>query len=803
VQVKDAPKVYVLASRFVDDVLVGAGSLFTGRDVWLLDVIDDVYKRFVENPDLSHEAFTDKLKGQLEGASDDAILFTAECLAVYYLPLITAAVGAKRKVEVVESVLAWMNEPVDLPEAWREAFSEGLWHPGTHYLTRPDVQFTYFLEFLQAFKALPTDVQQQTVADPWDFKQFAFNVELHSGYTMRHTLLHLVAPDTFEPIVVGKAKQKIADRFIHLAESRDDVDRQIAEIRAALTSEHGEDFDFYSPALRQQWQPDATPWGQMISWAARFVERDDFDEEERTYKLELADGIRRTAATLTAGGDWVRELASHVRASDNNLLAWRVADDFQKWVATSTDEARSMLRRVWDESATIEERARAFDEAFPISVMSGSGSRASVISLLLLSTDHPPFRATVISDAYSKVEFDSPPQDTAADRYLHALDFFDRFLSEAEARGLGLRDRLDAQSAMWAALKNDIPADWSDTDRRKLERWRGRGAALDEEEAPGQDEGAAAATSGGGHTLRARLRALSDQLLLGPSFLPDVLTLLEAKRQVIFDGPPGTGKTYVAQKLAEDLTRPHGRWELVQFHASYAYEDFVQGYRPTPEGTFDLHDGPLVRLADRAREHPDDQHVLVIDELNRGNVAKVFGELYYLLEYRGRDVNLQYSADRFRLPENLWIIGTMNTADQSIALLDSALRRRFFFVTFAPHQPPVEGLLRRWLEAHHGDLAWVADVVDLANRTLGDQQAAVGPSHFMTSGALTEDWVRLVWDHAVLPHIAERLFDAPERLAEFDLDRLRRDMDRMSSADPGPIATSDAAEGTVAEDEAP
>jgi 5-methylcytosine-specific restriction enzyme B len=210
-----------------------------------------------------------------------------------------------------------------------------------------------------------------------------------------------------------------------------------------------------------------------------------------------------------------------------------------------------------------------------------------------------------------------------------------------------------------------------------------------------------------------------------------------------------------------------------------------------------------VRAARRAHERTLGTHVLIVDEINRGNLAKVFGELYYLLEYRGEEMHLMYSDAPFRLPPNLWIIGTMNTADQSIALLDSALRRRFFFVTFAPHQPPVEGLLRRWLEAHHGDLAWVADVVDLANRTLGDQQAAVGPSHFMTSGALTEDWVRLVWDHAVLPHIAERLFDAPERLAEFDLDRLRLDMDRMSSADPGPIATSDAAEGTVAEDEVP
>jgi 5-methylcytosine-specific restriction enzyme B len=166
----------------------------------------------------------------------------------------------------------------------------------------------------------------------------------------------------------------------------------------------------------------------------------------------------------------------------------------------------------------------------------------------------------------------------------------------------------------------------------------------------------------------------------------------------------------------------------------------------------------------------------VIDELNRGNVAKVFGELYFLLEYRGRDVTLQYSAERFRLPENLWIIGTMNTADQSIALLDSALRRRFYFVTFAPDAAPVHGLLRRWLEQHHPELDWVADVVDLANERLGDRQGAIGPSHFMREQGLDERWVELVWRHAVLPHVSEQLFDSPARLAEFTLERLRRDL---------------------------
>ena len=163
----------------------------------------------------------------------------------------------------------------------------------------------------------------------------------------------------------------------------------------------------------------------------------------------------------------------------------------------------------------------------------------------------------------------------------------------------------------------------------------------------------------------------------------------------------------------------------------------------------------------------------MIDEINRGNVAKVFGELYFLLEYRGTEISLQYSNDEFSLPENLWIIGTMNTADRSIALVDTALRRRFFFFPFFPDQPPIEGLLGRWLQRNKPDLVWLADVVDKANRLLDDRHAAIGPSHILKPN-LDEDWIDLIWGHAVLPYLDEQLFGEEERLADFKLEVLRR-----------------------------
>ncbi len=272
---------------------------------------------------------------------------------------------------------------------------------------------------------------------------------------------------------------------------------------------------------------------------------------------------------------------------------------------------------------------------------------------------------------------------------------------------------------------------------------------------------------------------LAEEVYLPVSFLEEIKTLLEDKKQVIFQGPPGTGKTYIAQALAEHLAGSKGRVTLVQFHPSYAYEDFVQGFRPAPmkdgQPGFHLKNGPLLEIAKRAEEDSNNDYYLIIDEINRGSIAKVFGELYFLLEYRDKPMNLQYSDVPFSLPSNLYIIGTMNTADRNIALVDLALRRRFYFVEFHPDEEPVKGVLRRWLERNELDhVAWVADVVDRANARLeDDRHAAIGPSYFMRAD-LDEATVERIWKHGVLPYIEERRFGGEQATNEFELDKLRQ-----------------------------
>lgn len=266
---------------------------------------------------------------------------------------------------------------------------------------------------------------------------------------------------------------------------------------------------------------------------------------------------------------------------------------------------------------------------------------------------------------------------------------------------------------------------------------------------------------------------LAEELLIDRAFLDDVVELLRDKGQVILYGPPGTGKTYIAKKLAEVLAPDPRRRNIVQFHPSTSYEDFVEGYRPeTVNGriSYTLTDGPLRTLADRAREAPGVRHVMLIDEINRGNLPRILGELLFLLEYRGEQIGTLYRPDEaFELPPDLWFIGTMNTADRSIALIDAALRRRFHFLPVYPDSGPLEGVLRRWL-AREGQPSWVADLIETANselvEALGGSHLLIGPSHFMRTD-LDEARVERIWRYNVEPLLEDQFFGDQTRIERF------------------------------------
>jgi 5-methylcytosine-specific restriction protein B len=256
--------------------------------------------------------------------------------------------------------------------------------------------------------------------------------------------------------------------------------------------------------------------------------------------------------------------------------------------------------------------------------------------------------------------------------------------------------------------------------------------------------------------------------------------LLKRKRNLILQGPPGVGKTFLASKLAYGLMgfKDAAPIQRLQFHQSYGYEDFVQGLRPGAQGGFELRNGVFYELCELARQHPDRAYFLIIDEINRGNLSRIFGELLQLIEAdkrsEGYAMRLTYSnpgESPFFVPPNLYLIGTMNTADRSLAIIDYALRRRFAFVDVEPcfEDAFVAYALQQGLSEHLA-LHIATQIPRLNEEITRDPNLGrdfrLGHSYFCTyNPALDEtQWYQEVLRYEILPMLEEMWFDQPERV---------------------------------------
>ncbi len=760
-------RVYAAADLWVKRALWIDDSLFTpGKPIWSKEVLGEVHRRFLDRPDESGDSFLEKLERQLKGGQPEVYQLMGEALYLYFLYVATKNSGKEQ--EVIETVLNWSPDRVGIPPGLVTSLTPGIGTPGTFFFTARPFQLAFLFEFVEQLKGQAMVEQRRILGDPWNLKNFLAGLEFQSRMmqenvnkplAQREALLHLVFPDTFEVITSVDIKARIAKAFSHLvANPPEDVDRQLQKIRSSLEPSHGSrDYFFHEhPEIRAQWDEGYRRdlWDEFVQRAQAYVDTGKLGSQEIDYRVEIGRKLATARTAVLNKTDGWADLVK--RGIAGKLIVGFNQIKFRNWIDASPDDALQALREIWaHDTPSVYDRIGAYFRQNPHPEIKGPGSRMNVASVLLMALDaqrYVPFNKEVFGKAYDFTGY-ARPESKASEvaLYEHALAFLDRFIDEASQRDLTLRHRLDAQSVVWAFRRPDD----------------GEGEDDEEDEGPWSP---------------ANIESLAKELLWETGALQKIIDGLQDKRQAIFQGPPGTGKTYVAKRIAEHCQAHGGGFKIVQFHPSYSYEDFVEGFRPTltdGQAGFELNPGPLRQIAEEAAAKPDATFILVIDEINRGNVSKILGELYFLLEYRGDKVNLQYSNEPFSLPENLWFIGTMNTTDRSIALVDAALRRRFYFFGFFPDQPPIKDLLSRWLEKNNSELEWVAKLVDLANGKLGDRHMGIGPSHFMKNEPqLDEKRVRFIWEQAVMPYIEEQSFGDENRLKEFAYDQLKGEVDR-------------------------
>lgn len=314
--------------------------------------------------------------------------------------------------------------------------------------------------------------------------------------------------------------------------------------------------------------------------------------------------------------------------------------------------------------------------------------------------------------------------------------------------------------AAWTSFKNDSDDDSAETDEDTTEN---------ENEAYTKDD------------------FLNDVFMESKEY-DRLVGLLEMKYNVILQGAPGVGKTYAAKRLAYSIMgeKDENRIKFVQFHQSYSYEDFIQGYRPSKD-EFELVNGAFYKFCKEAEEDNERPYFFIIDEINRGNLSKILGELMMLIEkdHRGERLNLLYSNEEFCVPKNIRIIGMMNTADRSLAMMDYALRRRFAFYSFKPafKNPKFIDYQESKKNKKFSNLI---DAVEKLNEEIANDDNLgkgfeIGHSYFCTDEDITDEWLNNVIEYEIKPLISEYWFDEPEK-ARNQIDELKEKINKATDS---------------------
>ena len=725
-----AADILAAAKEWKQKCLLDGGSLFTGAQLWTREYFEELQTCFVERPDEGSDSFDDKLRRQLQPVSPEARRLWAEMTWVYYL--IVKSVTRIKKLDRIRTVWEWSGAP--LPEehwALGDVLDGGIVNPDQSYFEHQRREFNFVITMMLDWCSRSAEERESLLNDPWGFAEWVGEQKGGHRCQFRHALLFLLFPDEFEPIMSLRHKKDIVKAFRDRTDEAPyidgmdiiDLDKALLRVVGRLQDNYpGEEIYFYRPPLKDIWQ-----------------------------------GISPTPnhdapAAGTDDDAWCRERFGTadvwVIAPGEGARLWR---EFLQLGITAIG---------WDDLDDLSEykSREAVHEAL---IESGAGQNPYNHSLAVWEFVHEVKIGDFVVAKKGRNVILGWGKITG--EYVHKSERPEyRNIRQVEWHPLATPINLRAPIATKMLTRFTRYKDWL---RYLFELIDDSAEYPDIRPANMEREPYGIDT------------ALRDLFVEERQFRR-ILGSIALRKNLILQGPPGVGKTFIARRIAWCLMghRDPRPIEMVQFHQSYAYEDFVQGWRPTETGGFTLRNGVFFEFCKRAEQQPETPFIFIIDEINRGNLSRIFGELLMLIEAdkRGPEhaIALTYGApgDRFSVPDNVHLLGLMNTADRSLAIVDYALRRRFAFETLKPAYGTRQ--FREHLLEAEVDSALV-DRIDrnlsaLNERIRDDKDLGagfqIGHSYFVPEESADEQWYLGIVDTQIEPLLREYWFDRPEEV---------------------------------------